>query len=452
MNEIIFLTGIWPKWHSRPIGAYQLAYWLRSNNIECQVIDFCQWFTSSELIELTSRFVGPKTKFIGISTSFWKDNSIPDNISEFINGFRQIFPGIKIIFGGARADSDFLKSIADITIVGESENKLVELIKGHNVFKKFDITTLSHRFTEKDCILEGEVLPIELGRGCIFKCKFCGHHNLGKPKNTYQRCFHEIEAEIIYNHENFKTSKYMFLDDTVNEDIDKVKNLSLIPEHTGVNIEWTGYLRADLLWAFDDSPELLLKSGLKSCFFGIETFNQKAATSIGKGWSSKHGKTFLKELHSNIWDNKISIWNNFIIGLPQESKSDLETTLDWCLENPMGVHKFVGLNLYSNRTDNGSRSEFSKNPELHGYSFDSNGTWKNDFFDQHSANKLCEEFNSILDSNNKNKISSWQMFDLINCGFSIEILKELPASSFNSVGKLQFQTFLKKYTDKLKNL
>jgi radical SAM superfamily enzyme YgiQ (UPF0313 family) len=403
-------------------------------------------------MELTSRFVSSKTKFIGISTSFWYDNNIPDNINEFINDFRQLFPGIKIIFGGARADSEFLKSVADMTIVGEAENKLLELIKGHNVFKKFDITTLAHRFTEKDCIVDGEVLPIELGRGCIFKCKFCGHHNLGKPKNTYQRCFHEIESEIIYNHEKFKTSKYMFLDDTVNEDIDKVKNLSLIPEHTGVNIQWTGYLRADLLWSFEDSPEMLLKSGLKSCFFGIETFNKKAATSIGKGWSSKHGKTFLKELHTDIWDKKINIWNNFIIGLPHESRKDLEDTLEWCLENPMGEHKFVGLNLYSNRTDTGGRSEFSKNPELHGYSFNSFGKWKNDHFDQDSAVDLCNEFNSRINSAHKNKMSSWQLFDLINCGINIDTLMMLPSSAFNSISNLPFKSFLKKYTDSLKKL
>ena len=67
MNEIIFWTGIWPNWRSRPIGTYQLSHWLRMNNVESQVIDFCQWHSSEELVSLTTLFIGNKTKLIGIS-------------------------------------------------------------------------------------------------------------------------------------------------------------------------------------------------------------------------------------------------------------------------------------------------------------------------------------------------------------------------------------------------
>ena len=116
--------------------------------------------------------------------------------------------------------------------------------------------TSANRFDQRDCIIDGEVLPIELGRGCIFQCKFCGHHNLGKAKHTYQRCMHLIEEEIVYNYEQFKTVNYQFLDDTVNEDQDKVLNLSMLPDRTGIDISWTGYLRVDLLWRYPDrSPD-----------------------------------------------------------------------------------------------------------------------------------------------------------------------------------------------------
>ena len=150
MNDIIFWTGIWPQWYSRPIGTYQLAHWLRTHNVESQVIDFCQWHSSQELLLLTKLFIGKKTKFIGISTAFWSDNIVPKNILEAITTIRTEYPHIQFIFGGPRADNDAVRELG-ITIVGEGEDQLLQLIKGHNLSKKFDITSLDHRFSEKDC-------------------------------------------------------------------------------------------------------------------------------------------------------------------------------------------------------------------------------------------------------------------------------------------------------------
>ena len=450
MNEIIFWAGIWPNWHTRPIGVYQLAHWLRTNNIESQVIDFCQWLSADEIIQFTCKFISSKTKYIGISTSFWGGDQIPKNIKTAIETIKILYPHLKIIMGGARADSQNIKQYADFTIVGEAENKLLELLKGHNIFRPFDITTLSHRFSKKDCILDGEVLPIELGRGCIFKCKFCGHHNIGKSKHTYQRCIHEIESEIVYNYENFKTVNYLFLDDTVNEDIEKVKNLSLIPKNTGVKINWTGYLRADLIWRYQDSAELLQESGLKSCFFGIETFHNNAATSIGKGWSAKHGKEFLKKLYNSYWNKDVNVWNNFIVGLPEETANSLNSTLDWCLENPMGAHKFVGLNLYNDRSDSGSKSEFSKNYEKYGYQIDESGVWSNGIFDSRSCENTVKLLNDKLKT--KNVMSSWMLFDLLNCELDFNFLKTLPEYKYTAYGQKKFVKPLIKYKQKLDEL
>lgn len=448
MNEIIFWTGIWTDGISRPIGVYQLASWLRKNSIECQVIDFCQWFSAEEIVELTVKFIGCKTKYIGISSGFWSDESFPANIESAINILKKEYPHIKIIVGGQRSDTEKIKNNSDIVIVGEAENQLLSLIKGHNLSKLFDITTLEHRFSQEDCIIEGEVLPIELGRGCIFKCKFCGHHNLGKPKHTYQRNIGLIEQEIIYNYENFKTTHYHFLDDTVNEDLDKIKNLSNIPKNTGIDIKWNGYLRADLLWRYSESPSLLFESGMRGCFLGIESLHPYASKTIGKGWSGKHAKDFLPILYNDIWKKEINIWCNFIVGLPGESIEDLNNTLEWCLENPIGYHKFVTLNLYNSRTDTHSKSEFAKNFKKYGYIIQS-GKWHNGFFDSIEADDLCRNYNQKLSS--VNRLSSWTLFDLVNCGIDIEKGKQM-SSSYNKLLRLNFKSFLNNYKDKLSSL
>lgn len=448
MNEIIFWSGIWNDGMSRPIGVYQLAFWLRKNNVECQVIDFCQWFSSEELIELTCRFISPKTKFIGVSSAFWPDENIPQNIKEAVDIIKKDYPGIKIIVGGQRADNQAIKKIADIIMLGESENQLLNLLKGHNLNPSFDITKLNHRFSHLDCIIDKEVLPIELGRGCIFKCKFCGHHNLGKQKHTYQRNINLIEEEISYNYENFKTTLYHFLDDTVNEDLDKIKNLSNIPKNTGVDINWNGYLRADLIWRYPETADLLIKSGMRSCFFGIESFHPYASRVIGKGWSGRHGKNFLPKLHNDYWNRKINIWCNFIIGLPNETQEDLDSTLEWCYDNPLGYHKFVTLNLYNYRSDTGSKSELSKNFQKYGYKIEG-ADWSSDEFDIRSAENLANKYNQKL--NAVNKLTSWTLFDYTNCGVSIDEGLNISVV-YKDMLKKRFAGFLKQYKTKLQSL
>ena len=46
------------------------------------------------------------------------------------------------------------------------------------------------RFEKNDFILPGESLPLELSRGCIFKCRFCQYPNIGKDKD-------DLELELI---------------------------------------------------------------------------------------------------------------------------------------------------------------------------------------------------------------------------------------------------------------
>jgi radical SAM superfamily enzyme YgiQ (UPF0313 family) len=447
MNEIVFWTGIWPTNCTRPIGVYQLSHWLRKHNIDCQIIDFCQWYSAEELVNLTSHFITAKTKYIGISTAFWINSVIPSNIIDACKLIKKEYPTIKLVFGGPRADSVNVREIADIVLLGEAEGSLLNLLKGHNINSlNFDITKLDHRFTAQDCIIDGEILPIELGRGCIFKCKFCAHHNIGKSKHTYQRNSDLIKEEIEYNFKNFKTTQYMFLDDTVNEDVDKIKTLSEIPGDTGISINWVGYLRVDLLWRYPETPHLLKQSGLKSCFFGIETFHKHASTSIGKGWSSTHGKEYLTKLYYEIWNGDINLWCNFIVGLPEETIEDLKSTRDWCLDNQIGHHQFTPLSLYASRTDNGPKSEFTKNYSNYGYRLDSGNQWISTTMNEEIAHKITNEFNNTLIKSNR--LSCWFLADVINCGISIQDGQQELSSTLASKRK-NFKKFLDTYKNKL---
>ena len=461
MKHIIFLSGIWPNGamstqFTRPIASYQLKHWLSHFGINSQVIEFCQLLSSEEIIDLLDHFVGPETFAIGLSTTFWNLlQNIPKNMAETVAGIRARWPHIKIITGGPRTPTKL--TTFDYYIVGDAEDKLLSWcqsqMKGYSLPNRlFNITELAHRFDSNDCIMPGETLPIELGRGCIFKCKFCSHVNLGKPKFTYQRQFDKTLDEISYNKENFGTTRYILLDDTVNEDLDKIRNLATIKDRLGFEIEWTGYLRADLVWSKSESAELLKQSGLRSCFFGVETFNPRAGRSIDKGWASKHGKDYIPKLHNDIWDSKINIHLNFIAGLPYEDINSLRDTLDWCKTQDIGYHRFVPLTLYVEKKDEFASSEFTRNYAANGYKNvnEDTGYWEHDYMNLNDARKFCrisqDELSPI------NRMSCWDAFGAANLGFELDDVFKWSYFQFLTNISTRRDSFKQEYIAKLKSV
>jgi len=463
MRHIIFLNGIWPNdirhsiaQFSRAISCYQLKHWLSHYGFKSQVIDYCQLLSSDEIFNLLEQFISKDTFAIGVSTTFWPtDKTIPANLKNSIQRIKDKWPHLKIISGGAR--KTWNPEFFDKHFIGESENELLkwcqsQVGKSSLLNRNFDIVNLQHRFDHRDAILDNEALPIELGRGCIFKCKFCSHQNLGKPKFTYQRNFNNIIDEITYNYENFGTTKYMFLDDTVNEDLDKIRNLSTIKKLTDIDIEWTGYLRADLIWAKPESADLLVNSGLRSCFFGIETFHPMAGKSIDKGWGSKHGKEYIPKLYKDLWNSKINIHVNLIAGLPFETIENLKDSLEWCKIHDIGCHKFVPLTLYVEKDDIFASSEFTRNYSSYGYKNvnDKSGYWESETMTSTDAAKFCIYAQEILFKTNR--VSSWEVFNGVNLGYTTEEVMSWNYRKYRFTAAIGKEKFKNNYLEKLRNL
>jgi radical SAM superfamily enzyme YgiQ (UPF0313 family) len=148
----------------------------------------------------------------------------------------------------------------------------------------------------------------------------------------------------------------------------------------------------------------LKDSGLRTTFFGIESFHPVASKAVGKPWSGKHGKDFLLKLKQE-WGDDITWVLGMIVGLPGEGPSDIEMTLQWFIENKMGKWDFTPLSI-SRHPDKIWKSEFDLEYEKYGYSFvgDSLHEWKNDIWTWSSAVPLAVHLNSKNDQYIKNNV------------------------------------------------
>ena len=195
-------------------------------------------------------------------------------------------------------------------------------------------------------IRSGEVLGLEWGRGCQFRCRFCRYKSIGKEKNTYLRNPDIIRQDLILNYEKYGTTRYMYVDDTTNESIEKIESMVRVAQSLPFQVEWVGYGRLDLIGSNQSTINLLRDSGLRSMYFGIESFNREASKLVGKGWNGVHGKEFLLELKHH-WRGEVNFHTSFIVGLNPETPEEIDDTLNWCLQNNMDSWQFLPLSVTS---------------------------------------------------------------------------------------------------------
>jgi radical SAM superfamily enzyme YgiQ (UPF0313 family) len=442
----------------RSLGAYQLASWLRHNGYTVKVIDFCSFISVDDLVKITEKNISSDTLTIGVSTTFWRSEEWDPSGSctyiepKWVISARKIienkFSTIKWSMGGARtylyqqenwikfynhAEDDYLKWLDEL-----SNQKF-------KFRKNFDISTSFNHFQENDFIESHEVLPIELGRGCMFKCKFCAYDNIGKRPGTYSRSYNCVKEEILDHYNKWGTTRFYYIDDTVNESIEKVQALADIAQSLPFKLEWIGYIRADLMWSKPETEKLLIDSGLKSAFFGIESFENNSSRLVGKGWSGKHGKEWLIEKRQQ-WGNNVTWQLGLIAGIPGQTIEQLEEDNNWLIENDMHCWYFSYLWLEPGYY----QSEFSKNSEKYGFTFPDKNIpwkWKNTYWDLDKAIEISTKLNN--DAFDHLKIGAWQLGEISSLGYDFSKLmsiyqKDKPKDDIRSKAKEFIKTYIAK--------
>lgn len=441
---MVILFNDSPQYPNRSVGVYRIATALRKQGVGVEVIDYMAgWeFAGNDLFDYLDRIWN--VEWWGFSSKFQVPNSIMavDGSEQpwFVgsNSTSKAFEtklieylkkrGEKIVLGGPNsyALAKFLpEGYVDYICQGYSDVGIVALHKHitnnepiiSTRVKDFDVIDCNQDYAEinldnidveyhyTDFLEEEEVFPIEIGRGCIFSCAFCSSPHIGKKAGTYIRCKDSIKKDIVNRYEQYRSTRFLFLDDTFNDSVEKMELIKEIKEETGIPFEFWSYGRLELLMANPRMVDLMGEIGWKSVSFGIETFNKKSGSSVGKGAKPEKVQQFLISLRERYPD--LSIMINLIAGLPDDTEESVRETYQWFKDNPT-VATQIKLQKLSIQIPNSKSmvSKISQDPEKYGYEIKPMRkpimlmNWVNRTgMTQREAKELVEEIQGEIDRN-----------------------------------------------------
>jgi len=505
-NIILFTDMNGRFWHAKTLGAYRLATELRKHGYSVKVVDyFGQWLNNpAQFYTLLKKIVGTDTLFIGfssvlfgmpadgvdtetVSVNSWKDYSAYagnlgqwpvdlNKISLYFKFIRSRWPHVKLVYGGTSFIDKTSKLFYDMDyiVLGLADSTIVELadhIKNNTPIKyspsgwptrtriidydmyggNFDFPTSTTVFLPEDIMDSQEIIPMETSRGCLFRCSFCRFPLLGRKKGhpDYHKTVETMAQEFRYNWEQYGSKFYNFVDDTFNETTEKIENILRARDIANVEIEFTSYLRSDLLARFPEQIRLLKELGIRSCFLGIESLYYPSAIAIGKSTKTEKIKETLYKI-KEAWQGQAVLQGGFIIGLPEDNPDTLSTWIPWIEDKscPLdGLHVAPLFLIKKNDTNN---SLIELDLDKYGYKLLDNGTWTNQYWDKAQATDYANALMQRMWDSGRLRLSGFDYLGYKSIGYTdSEILNtSLDKVDYNRLQDI-FESKWKNYCEKI---
>jgi radical SAM superfamily enzyme YgiQ (UPF0313 family) len=463
MYDVILIGGISYDAFGRPLGPYRLRTATQTAGYKLFPIDYAWAFEENSLLELLASLITSQTKVLAISASWFERRPNVNRwaTNSFFHKFKEKYPNIIIVLGGTKINSEkiltdhtewFISGFSDIAFIkllnyltGKDKNIKYwksEKIKIINADIHYPVTNMDDLETEyklEDGFASYQPLPLEVSRGCIFKCAFCTHPFLGKKNYEYIRSSKSLARELKRNYELFGTYRYTISDDTFNDSFEKLSILRKAIDIAGIsNFQFVCYLRPEILVTNLNMIEDLVNLGLKGCHLGIESFNNETRKAIGKGMEINRVLDMVEILRAN----NVKIHSSYIIGLPYETIDEILKTYKFLIQNREKYFhswRFNSLGLLKGLASD-SYSMIEKDPKKYGYeTYENNNSqflgWKNNMgMTNLTANALADKLNTM--SNMYQKFAGWNLAKAWFHGLNDEqIEKEIIQSNIYEIEK-----------------
>jgi len=302
---------------------------------------------------------------------------------------RERFPDIKIMMGNLHPSFFYERTIsdniADFVVLGEGEETVIELVKAcENESDLTDVKGIAFKADDKIVVTEQRpfiedldslpfpawhLFPIEryrifnfarvkepgtlvLGsRGCPYACNFCSLKIMGRKRRT--RSVANIADEFEYLYDRFGYVQPSFIDPIFPFSEKEALDFSdeLIKREIHKKQIWITETRVDLVT--ERMMEAMARAGLKRIMYGFESGTEEGLDSINKRTTT----SIARETVEITKKAGVEIIGFFMIGVPGETKEDIERTIRFSQQLNIDFAKytvfspFPGTKIYKEMLD-----------------------------------------------------------------------------------------------------
>jgi radical SAM superfamily enzyme YgiQ (UPF0313 family) len=350
-----------------PIGLMYVAAALEKAGFEVQMLDnYLMKKTTDEIKQYVTQ-INPQ--IVGITCG----SATYSRCIETARAIKEVLPSCKIVVGGWHAsyvpDSLLANPEIDYVVMGEGERAMEQLagfILNGNEPAAVEIPGVACRSHGKNIKNEPKfienideipyparhLLPLDLydrtieflsvkpadvmsiSRGCVFNCGFCETRKLwGNMCRAFspQRVIDEIEDLMG----KYGTKGLYFINDNFTLRKKETIELSNLMIEKKLDLEWVCDTRVDLV--NQELLEVMSKAGCKTIWFGVESASPRILERIGRNITPQQ----VENAFNLCKKNGIKVACSFMLGLPNETLKDMETSLkfakklnpDWCQFN-----------------------------------------------------------------------------------------------------------------------
>jgi len=348
------------RWGFIPYGLACIGGKLRSDEHNVKIIDTTCSISNWNEIEQVIKKESPDYLGVSITTP-----QAPGGL-KICEITKRIKPDCITVIGGPHAsalpEDMLLDKNVDIVVIGEGEITMSQIAKG------ISLTDIKGIYYKKgDCIIKNqpqeliddldrlpfplyEQLPIErygtpymgrsigiiTGRGCPFSCSFCASKVIF-GKRCRLRGIASILEEIAWFKNRYGIKSFSFWDDTFTIHKDRIKKLceQLIADN--FNIRWSCVTRVDRLSL--DLLKIMKISGCSVIHLGIESGDEFILQKTQK-------KITLEQVENAVkWARSLHMetYGYFILGLPYETRSSLNKTIEFAKKLKLDYAQFALL-------------------------------------------------------------------------------------------------------------
>lgn len=196
-------------------------------------------------------------------------------------------------------------------------------------------------------------IAIITSRGCPFRCIFCSSSRLMGSRYR-ERSAKSIMDEIRLLNREYGISHIEIIDDLFVLNKGKIRELHDMLKKEGIRIHWSCSSRVDIVARNPEVLKYLKGAGCHTMYVGAEAGTQKSLNTIRKGITLEQTRNAVRMIKAA----GMAVFASFVIGIPGETRRDIEKTIDFAIELDPDFVQFTmctpypGTPLYDYARDN----------------------------------------------------------------------------------------------------